>query len=93
MVSVGLAPAFPSRFSFIYLVVNPVGSVLTGVTGLAFMLALHRLMTFLLLAYVLIHIYAALVFKMFTSMMTGRRKEKVTWLKTPTTSPLGLKPR
>jgi cytochrome b subunit of formate dehydrogenase len=75
MALTGLALAFPSQFSFVYLVVNPIGSALTGVNGLAFMLALHRLMTLLLIAYVIIHVYAGFIFKMFTSMITGRRTE------------------
>lgn len=74
----GLALAFPNQFFFVYVVANPIGQALTGVTGIAFMLVLHRLMTFLLIALVAAHIYACFVFKLVTSVITGKNKEKVT---------------
>jgi formate dehydrogenase subunit gamma len=73
----GLALAYPAQFSFLYAILNPIGSLLTGVTGLAFMLVFHRLMTFILVALVAAHVYASFVFKLVTSMITGRKAEKV----------------
>ena len=73
----GLALAYPVQFSFLYAILNPLGKLLTGVDGLAFMLVFHRLMTFILIALVAAHIYASFVFKLVTSMITGRRAEKV----------------
>jgi F420-nonreducing hydrogenase I cytochrome b subunit len=73
----GLALAFPAQFFFVYLVANPFGNALTGVSGIAFMLVLHRLITFLLIALVAAHIYASFVFKLVTSMITGKNKERV----------------
>jgi F420-nonreducing hydrogenase I cytochrome b subunit len=73
----GLALAFPAQFFFVYTVVNPVGDALTGVTGIAFMLVLHRLITFFLIALVAAHVYASFVFKLVTSMITGNNKERV----------------
>jgi len=73
----GLALAYPAQTGFLYAVMNPVGRLLTGVDGLAFMLVFHRLMTFILIALVMAHIYASFVFKLVTSMITGKRAEKV----------------
>lgn len=73
----GLAMAFPAQFGFVYAVTDPIGSLLTGVTGLAFMLVLHRLMTFLLIALVAAHVYASFVFKLVRSVIIGKRGERV----------------
>lgn len=73
----GLALAYPAQLGFLYSILNPVGRLLTGVDGLAFMLVFHRLMTFILVALVAAHIYASFVFKLVTSMITGKRAEKV----------------
>jgi formate dehydrogenase subunit gamma len=73
----GLALAYPAQTGFLYAILNPIGRLLTGVDGLAFMLVFHRLMTFILIALVMAHIYASFVFKLVTSMITGRRAEKV----------------
>lgn len=75
LVLTGLALAFPAQFSFVYLLSDPLGGVLTGVTGLAFLLALHRFATFLLVALVAMHIYASFIFKLASSMISGRRNE------------------
>jgi formate dehydrogenase subunit gamma len=74
----GLALAFPAQFSFVYLLSDPIGSALTGVTGLAFLLALHRFTTFLLVALVAMHIYASFIFHLASSMVYGRRNEIAT---------------
>lgn len=71
----GLALAFPAQFWFVFLLVNPIGSLLTGTTGMAFMLVFHRIMTFLLVALVAAHVYASFVFGLVTSMITGTRSE------------------
>lgn len=73
----GLALTYPEQLGFLYAILDPLGSLLTGVTGLAFMLVFHRLMTFVLIALVAAHIYASFVFKLVTSMITGKRAERV----------------
>ena len=61
----GLMLAFPSDFFFFNYLFNPVGSFLTGVSGVPFVLALHRFASELLVVLVAIHIYAGFVFKTF----------------------------
>jgi formate dehydrogenase subunit gamma len=73
----GLALAYPQEFSFIYAITNPIGEALTGVTGLAYMLAMHRLIMYVLVALVAMHIYSCFVFRLVGSMITGKRNEKV----------------
>jgi methanophenazine hydrogenase, cytochrome b subunit len=73
----GLSLAFPGQFGPVYWVANLLGSTLTGTTGVAFMLAFHRLLTYALVLLVMMHIYASFIFKLVTSMITGRRNEKV----------------
>jgi formate dehydrogenase subunit gamma len=73
----GLSLAFPQQFGFVFAVTDLIGGALTGVTGMAFMLTLHRLVTFVLLALVMAHVYASFVFKLVTSMITGRQNERV----------------
>ena len=73
----GLMLTFPTQFSFFYDLFNPVGSFLTGVSGVAFVLAIHRLSSELLVSLVLIHVYAVFVFKLVKSMITGYREEQV----------------
>lgn len=74
----GLALAFPQPFWFVYSVTDLIGGTFTGVTGMAFMLTFHRLVTFLLVVLVMMHIYASFIFKLVGSMITGRRNERVT---------------
>ena len=45
--------------------------------AVAFMLAFHRLLTYALIMLVMMHIYASFIFKLVTSMITGRRNERV----------------
>ncbi len=73
----GLALAFPQQLSSIYSITDFIGGTLTGVTGMAFMLTFHRLMTYLLIVLVMMHIYASFIFNLVGSMITGRRFEKV----------------
>ncbi len=73
----GVALAFPQQFSFVYVATDFIGRTLTGVTGLAFMLAFHRLATYLLVVLVAMHIYASFTFKLVRSMITGKRNETV----------------
>ena len=73
----GLALTFPQQFAFVYVATDFVGGALTGITGKAFMLTFHRLMTYLLVALVMMHIYASFIFRLVGSMITGRRDEKV----------------
>jgi formate dehydrogenase subunit gamma len=73
----GLSLAFPQQFGFVFTVTDLIGGALTGVTGMAFMLTLHRLVTFVLVALVMAHVYASFVFKLVTSMITGRQNERV----------------
>ncbi len=73
----GLALAFPQQFAFVYAVTDFIGGTLTGVTGMAFMLTFHRLVTYLLIVLVMMHIYASFVFKLVGSMISGRRDEKL----------------
>ena len=73
----GLALAFPQQFGFVFVITDLIGGTLTGVTGMAFMLAFHRLVTFILIALVMAHVYASFIFKLVTSMITGKRAERV----------------
>lgn len=73
----GLSLAFPQQFGFVFTVTDLIGGALTGVTGMAFMLTLHRLVTFILVALVMAHVYASFIFKLVTSMITGTRNERV----------------
>lgn len=77
LVPTGLALAFPSQFSFIYGLIDPVGIALTGVGGYAFMVALHRLATVFLIILVFMHIYATFVYKLVQSIILGYRHEPV----------------
>ena len=51
----GLALAFPIQFSIIYMIADPIGIALTSVGGFAFMLAVHRIATYLLVILVIMH--------------------------------------
>jgi len=73
----GLSLAFPGQLGPVYWVTDFIGNTLTGATGVAFMLALHRLLTYALIMLVLMHIYASFIFKLVTSMITGKRSEKI----------------
>jgi formate dehydrogenase subunit gamma len=73
----GLALAFPQQFGFVYTLADLIGGPLTGVTGMAFMLTLHRLVTFVLVALVMMHVYASFIFGLAGSMITGKRNERV----------------
>ena len=73
----GLALAFPQQFGFVFAITDLIGGTLTGITGMAFMLAFHRLVTFVLIALVMAHVYASFIFKLVTSMLTGRRDERI----------------
>lgn len=70
----GLALAFPDTFSFVYTILNPIGSILLGVTGLPFLLVIHRLATYLLIAVVVMHTYASFLYKLVGSMISGKEK-------------------
>lgn len=73
----GLALAFPQQLGFVYTLADLIGGPLTGVTGMAFMLTLHRLVTFALVALVMMHVYASFIFGLVSSMITGKRNERV----------------
>jgi formate dehydrogenase subunit gamma len=73
----GLMLAFPAQFFFFYYIFNPVGQFLTGVSGVPFALAIHRLAAELLVILVALHVYAVFVFKLVKSMITGKRDERI----------------
>ena len=73
----GLALAFPQQFGFVFVVTDFIGGTLTGVTGMAFMLTFHRLVTFALVALVMMHVYASFIFSLVGSMITGKRSERI----------------
>jgi formate dehydrogenase subunit gamma len=77
LVATGLALASPTQFSFIYTIVDPVGIALTGVGGYAFMIAIHRLASDLLVILVFMHIYSTFIYKLVESMILGYRHEHV----------------
>jgi len=77
LVPTGLALAFPTQFSFIYSIVDPIGIALTGVGGYAFMVAVHRLATVFLVLLVFMHIYTTFLYKLVRSMISGYRHEPV----------------
>jgi len=73
----GLALAFPQQFGFVFTLADLIGGPLTGVTGMAFMLTFHRLVTFALVALVMMHVYASFIFGLVGSMITGKKNERV----------------
>jgi formate dehydrogenase subunit gamma len=73
----GLALAFPTQFPILYAIADPIGIALTSVGGLAFMLALHRIATYLLVILVIMHTYSAFLFKLVQSTIFGYRHEPV----------------
>jgi F420-nonreducing hydrogenase I cytochrome b subunit len=75
LVATGLPLASPTQFSFIYTIVDPVGIALTGVGGYAFMIAIHRLASDLLVILVFMHIYSTFIYKLVQSIILGYRQE------------------
>jgi cytochrome b subunit of formate dehydrogenase len=75
LVATGLALTLPTQFSFLYRIVDPVGILLTGVGGYAFMAAVHRLAMEFLVLLVILHIYASFLFKLVQSSIFGYREE------------------
>jgi F420-nonreducing hydrogenase I cytochrome b subunit len=73
----GLVEVFPGTFQFTYWIADPVGKALTGVGGLPFIMAIHRLAAYLLLATVTSHAYAAVIYRLLTSIVRGTRDELI----------------
>ncbi len=73
----GLSMAFPAQFSSVYSLADAIGYPLAGVGGYAFIRAIHRLFMFLLVGVVILHAYAAWVFKALRSITLGDRDEPV----------------
>lgn len=73
----GLADAFPTTFAWVYSITDPIGLALTGVGGLPFILAVHRLLAVALVATVCLHTYASVIYHMIPSIVTGWRNEPV----------------
>lgn len=71
----GLSDAFPVTFGFVYTILNPIGLALTGVEGLPFILAVHRLVAVLLVCTVALHFYASFVYRLVGSIIHGYRYE------------------
>jgi F420-nonreducing hydrogenase I cytochrome b subunit len=71
----GLGLAFPTQFSFIYIVTDAIGIASTGVGGYAFMVAIHRLATTLLVILVFLHIYTTFIYKLVQSSIFGYKEE------------------
>ena len=77
-IATGLALAFPTQFSIVYTIADPIGMGLTGVGGLAFMLAIHRVATYVLVVLVIMHAYASFIYKLLQSALwNGYRHEPV----------------
>jgi F420-nonreducing hydrogenase I cytochrome b subunit len=74
----GLGLAFPTQFSFLYIFSDAIGIAFTGVGGYAFMVAIHRLGTTLLLILVALHIYTTFIYKLVRSSIFGYKEEPVT---------------
>ncbi len=78
----GLALAFQTQMWFVYSITNGLGNLLAGAnitagtSGLAFMLTLHRLLTYLLILLVGMHAYAVFVFGLVRSMISGKKDEQ-----------------
>lgn len=72
----GLAMAFPEQFTFVYWITEALAGVLGG-GPYAVMRATHRLAMFLVVTVVIMHIYAAWVFKMLRSITLGDRDEPI----------------
>jgi formate dehydrogenase subunit gamma len=79
----GLSLAFQTQFSFIYNVTDAIGVATTGVGGYAFMVAIHRLATTLLLILVALHIYTTFIYKLVRSSIFGYKEEPIA--QTPST--------
>jgi len=77
LIITGLALAFQTQFSWVYAITDPIGIALTSVGGFAFMLAVHRIATYLLVVLVVMHVYASFLFKLVQSVIFGYRNEPV----------------
>jgi methanophenazine hydrogenase, cytochrome b subunit len=84
----GLADAFPKTFAWEYTLLNPIGLALTGVDGLPWILAVHRLMAVLLVCTVTLHLYASILYKLVGSIFIGYRNEPVADLGPPKAPPI-----
>ena len=78
MALTGLAKVYPSSFSFVYSITDPIGIALTGAGGLSFVLAVHRLTAIVLVCVVALHVYASYVYRMIGSILHGHRDEPTT---------------
>ena len=78
----GLALAFQTQMWFVYSITNGLGNlfagakITAGTSGYAFMLTLHRLLTYLLILLVGMHAYAVFVFGLVRSMISGKKDEQ-----------------
>jgi methanophenazine hydrogenase, cytochrome b subunit len=73
----GLSDAFPAQFWFFYDVLNWLGLTATGVGGLPFILAVHRLVAVLLIVTVALHLYASVLYHVVPSIFRGKKDEPV----------------
>jgi F420-nonreducing hydrogenase I cytochrome b subunit len=71
----GLGLAFPAQFSFVYIFSDALGIAITGVGGYAFLVALHRFATILLVILVALHIYTTFIYKLVRSSIFGYKEE------------------
>jgi formate dehydrogenase subunit gamma len=76
----GLAMYYPDLFKPIVDLAGVIGSIFNPAgqsDSYAFLRALHRIGMYLFGMVMFMHMYAVLVFRVLTSMITGKRKEKV----------------
>ncbi len=83
----GLADAFPKTFAWEYTLLNPIGLALTGVDGLPWILAVHRLVAVLLVCTVALHLYASILYRLVGSIFIGYRNEPVAESEKPPAGP------
>lgn len=85
----GMAMTFPEQFSFIYQLADLMGYAVTGAGGYALVRAIHRILMFALVMVVMMHTYAAVIFRMLHAITSGYNDEPIleiggtTWVPTP----------
>jgi len=73
----GLAMMFPNTFGWVYGIAKAFSFLFGTDNGYAIVRYVHRLGMYLFLFVIILHVYAVFIFGVVTSMITGKRNEKV----------------
>lgn len=77
MGATGLAMMFPNAFGWVYGIAKAFSFIFGTDSGYAIVRAVHRLGMYAFLFIIILHVYAVFIFGVVTSMITGKRNEKV----------------